>query len=194
MELTPELLLSAYCQGVFPMAEENGNIYWYDPDPRTILPLNQFHIPRSLNRTIKKNVFEIRVNSAFKEVISACAAPGPGRESTWISEEIIEAYTRLHQSGFAHSVEVWQSEALVGGLYGVAVRGLFAGESMFSRVSNSSKVALVYLVARLRRRGYMLLDTQYITSHLRQFGAIELPATEYRRRLMLALRIPATFV
>ena len=193
MELTSELLLSAYCQGIFPMAHEDGDIYWYDPDPRTILPLNNFHIPRSLKRTIKKNPFKISINNRFTDVMKACAAPAPGRESTWISNELILAYTRLHQQGFAHSVEIWQSDQLVGGLYGVGVRGLFAGESMFSHVTNSSKVALVYLVERLRRKGFLLLDTQFMTEHLRQFGALEIEAQEYKRRLQLALTIPAKF-
>ena len=194
MELTSDLLLSAYCQGVFPMAHEDGDIYWYDPDPRTILPLHDFHIPRSLKRTIKKNPFEIRVNSSYTDVMRACAASASGRESTWINEELIAAYTQLHQLGFAHSVEVWQAGELVGGLYGVTVRGLFAGESMFSLVTNSSKVALVYLVGRLRRKGFMLLDTQFMTDHLRQFGAVEIEAQEYKRRLRTALTIPAKFV
>ncbi len=193
MELTSELLLSAYCQGIFPMAHEDGNIYWYDPDPRTILPLHDFHIPRSLKRTIKKNPFEIRVNSSFTDVMWACAAPASGRESTWINKDLIMAYTKLHQLGFAHSVEAWQANELVGGLYGVAVRGLFAGESMFSHVTDSSKVALVYLVERLRRKGFMLLDTQFMTDHLRQFGAVEIEGQEYKRRLQTALTIPAKF-
>ncbi|KAA3660921.1 MAG: leucyl/phenylalanyl-tRNA--protein transferase [Chloroflexi bacterium] len=194
MELTSELLLSAYCQGVFPMAHEDGDIYWYDPDPRTILPLDEFHTPRSLKRKIKKNLFEIRVNSSFTDVMIACSAPAPGRESTWINNELIIAYTKLNQLGYAHSVEVWQANELVGGLYGVAVRGLFAGESMFSHVTDSSKIALVYLVERLRRKGYVLLDTQFTTDHLRQFGALEIEAEEYKRRLQTALKIPAQFV
>lgn len=193
MKLTSELLLSAYCQGVFPMAHEDGDIYWYDPDPRTILPLNDFHVSRSLKRFIKKNPFEIRVNSCFTDVMKACAAPAPGREETWINQELITAYTRLHQLGFANSVEVWQSDKLVGGLYGVAIKGLFAGESMFSYVTNSSKVALVYLVERLRRKGFMLLDTQFMTDHLQQFGAVEIKAEEYKRRLQLALTVPTRF-
>ena len=175
------------------MAEEDGSIYWYDPDPRTILPLYGFHVPRSLKRIIKKNIFEIRVNSSFSEVMRACAEPVLGRESTWINEELVTAYTKLHTLGFAHSVEAWQAGKLVGGLYGVAIRGLFAGESMFSRVSNSSKVALVYLVERLRCKGFMVLDTQFMTDHLRQFGAEEIKAQEYKQRLQAALTIPARF-
>lgn len=176
------------------MAHEDGDIYWYDPDPRTILPLDEFHTPRSLKRKIKKNLFEIRVNSSFTDVMIACSAPAPGRESTWINNELIIAYTKLNQLGYAHSVEVWQANELVGGLYGVAVRGLFAGESMFSHVTDSSKIALVYLVERLRRKGYVLLDTQFTTDHLRQFGALEIEAEEYKRRLQTALKIPAQFV
>lgn len=176
------------------MAHEDGNIYWYDPDPRAILPLNAFHISRSLQRLLKKNPFDVRVNTAFTEVMLACAAPAPGRESTWINHKFVAAYARLHQLGYAHSVEAWQCGKLIGGLYGVAVRGLFAGESMFSRVSNSSKVALVYLVTRLRRQGYALLDTQFMTDHLRQFGAVEIAASEYKQRLETALRIPARFI
>ncbi|HEX6386172.1 MAG TPA: leucyl/phenylalanyl-tRNA--protein transferase [Anaerolineae bacterium] len=193
MELSPSLLLSAYCEGIFPMAHEDGNIYWYDPDPRAILPLDSFHVPRSLARTIKKGDVEIRCNSAFVAVIQACAEPAPGREETWINQDIVMAYTRLHKLGFAHSVETWFENELVGGLYGVAVRGLFAGESMFSRISDASKVALVYLVERLRQRRFQLLDVQFMTDHLRRFGAIEIPATIYKERLAQALAVSAHF-
>jgi leucyl/phenylalanyl-tRNA--protein transferase len=189
MQLTPQLLLSAYCEGVFPMAQADGEIDWYDPDPRAILPLDAFHVSRRLARVVKAAVFEIRVDSAFTAVMQACAAPAPGRETTWINEEIINAYTELHRLGFAHSVECWRDGRLVGGLYGVAVQGLFAGESMFSHAPDSSKVALVHLVERLRAGGFQLLDTQYMTDHLRKFGAIEIPAAEYRRRLGRALLI-----
>lgn len=193
-ELTPELLISAYCQGIFPMADENGRILWYDPDPRAIIPLENFHVPRSLKRTIKKAPFTLRINTAFEQVMRACAAPAPGREQTWISEEIIQAYLRLHRLGFAHSVEAWQGDELAGGLYGVAVRGLFAGESMFSHVTDSSKMTLVYLVSRLRQRGYALLDVQFLTTHLQRFGAVEIPAQAYKRRLMWALTLPVKFL
>lgn len=169
------------------MAHEDGEIYWYDPDPRAILPLDGFHVPRSLRRTMQRGGYVIRVNTAFGEVIRACAEPGPGREETWISGEIIGAYEEMHRLGFAHSVETWVGEELVGGLYGVAIRGLFAGESMFSRVTDGSKVALVYLVERLRGRGFELLDTQFMTEHLRRFGAVEIPRAEYRVRLQGAL-------
>lgn len=193
MELSPSLLLSAYCEGIFPMAHEDGNIYWYDPDPRAILPLDSFHVPRSLARTIKKGDFEIRYNTAFVAVIRACAEPAPGREETWINQDIVVAYTRLHRLGFAHSIETWFEGELVGGLYGVAVRGLFAGESMFSWLSDASKVALVYLVERLRQRHFQLLDVQFMTDHLRRFGAIEIPATVYKERLAQALAVSAHF-
>lgn len=175
------------------MAHEDGRIYWYDPDPRAIIPLDHFHVSRSLQRTIRQQLFEIRIDTAFTAVMHACAAPIPGREETWISEEIIQAYTRLHQLGFAHSVEVWQAGRLVGGLYGVAVGGFFAGESMFSQVRDSSKVALAFLVAHLNERKFHLLDTQFMTEHLRGFGAIEIPAAEYKMRLGQALLSSVTF-
>ena len=176
------------------MAHEDGRIYWYDPDPRAIIPLDRFHIPRSLERTIRQPRFEIRLNPAFTAVLEACAAPAPGREETWINDDIIQAYTRLHRLGFAHSVEAWQANELVGGLYGVAIGAFFAGESMFSTVPDSSKVALAYLVEHLRRQQFRLLDTQFMTGHLRRFGAVEISAVEYRQRLSQALLTPATFV
>lgn len=191
--LTPQTLLSAYCQGVFPMAHEDGRIYWYDPDPRAIIPLDRFHVSRSLRRTIQQQTFEIRIDGAFTAVMQACAAPGPGREETWISEEIIQAYTRLHKLGFAHSVEAWRDGELVGGLYGVAIGGFFAGESMFGHVRDSSKVALAFLVAHLNERKFSLLDTQFMTEHLRSFGAIEISAAAYKLKLSRALLLPVTF-
>lgn len=190
--LTPQLLLSAYSQGIFPMAHEDG-IYWYDPDPRAILPLDGLHISRSLARTIKKGKFEIRVNTVFTAVMRACAAPTPGREETWISQEFITAYTNLHNLSFAHSVEAWFAGKLVGGLYGVAIRGLFAGESMFSRQTDASKVALVYLVNRLRQRGFQLLDVQFMTDHLRKFGAVEISQAAYKKRLAQAMLVKTQF-
>ena len=176
------------------MAHEDGRIYWYDPDPRAIIPLDRFHISRSLHRTIRQQIFEIRVDSAFTAVMEACAAPAPGREETWISDELIQAYTRLHRLGFAHSVEAWQAGRLVGGLYGVAIGGFFAGESMFSHERDSSKVALAYLVSHLQERKFRLLDTQFMTEHLRRFGAIEVPATEYKFLLGRALISSVSFV
>ncbi len=175
------------------MAHEDGRIYWYDPDPRAIIPLDRFHISRSLRRTIRQRRFDIRLNTAFTAVMQACAAPAPGREETWISQEIVQAYARLHRLGFAHSVEAWQDNALVGGLYGVAIGGFFAGESMFSIVPDSSKVALAFLVAHLNERKFRLLDTQFMTEHLRSLGAVEIPAAAYKTLLGQALLTPATF-
>lgn len=188
-----EQLLNAYCQGIFPMADEDGSIYWYDPDPRTIIPLEKFHIPRSLARTVRRGNFEMRVDTAFRSVMEACAEPAPGRETTWISPEIINSYCQLHALGFAHSVESWLDGELVGGLYGVSINGVFAGESMFSRATDSSKVALVYLVERLKQGGFVLLDIQFMTEHLRRFGAVEIPREEYKTRLDHALRVRAQF-
>lgn len=191
--MTPHLLLNAYSQGIFPMADRDGTIYWYDPDPRAILPLDTFHVPRSLARTIRRGNFEIRVDTAFRTVMEACAEPAPDREVTWINSEFIDAYCELHQLGFAHSVETWMEGQLAGGLYGVSLGGLFAGESMFSRVTDSSKIALVYLVERLRTQGFCLLDTQFMTEHLKRFGAIEIPRREYKARLSQALKVWVTF-
>jgi len=191
MELTPQLLLSAYCQGVFPMAHEDGVIYWYDPNPRAILPLDGFHIPRSLTRTVQKRPFAIRADTDFEGVMRACAAPGRG--PTWISEQLVRAYCALHQLGFAHSVEAWQNGRLVGGLYGVTVGGLFAGESMFHHERDASKVALVHLVRALRRGGFRLLDIQFMTDHLAQFGAVEIPRAAYKARLRRALQVEGRF-
>lgn len=193
MQLSPELLLSAYSQGAFPMAHEDGHIYWYSPDPRAILPLDRFHTPQSLRRTIHQAKFDVRFDTAFVEVMEACAEPAPGRETTWISADLVDAYSHLHQLGFAHSVESWRDGRLVGGLYGVSLRGLFAGESMFSRARDASKVALYYLIQRLRERGFTLLDTQFLTPHLQRFGAIEVPASSYLRLLEEALAVRATF-
>lgn len=170
------------------MAEGN-EIYWYDPDPRAILPLDGFRVSRSLQRVIKSGRFEIRVDTAFSEVMRACAAPIPGRETTWISEEFVRVYTQLYQSRLAHSVETWLDGKLVGGLYGVSLGGFFAGESMFHRETNASKVALVHLVERMQQNGYSLLDVQFMTPHLRRFGAIEVPRKFYKKLLAQALHI-----
>lgn len=193
MNLTPELLLTAYAQGMFPMADESGQIYWYSPDPRAILPLDKLHTSRSLTRFIHSGKYEVRFDTAFPDVMVACAAPGPGREETWISDELIEAYTWLHELGFAHSVECWVGDELVGGLYGVSLRGLFAGESMFSARPNASKVALYYLVRRLREHGFTLLDVQFQTPHLASLGAVEVSQARYRHLLKGALAIDARF-
>lgn len=175
------------------MAHEDGKLYWHDPEPRAILPLTEFHIPRSLKRTLKKNPFELRLDTAFAAVMAGCAAPAANREETWINEDIFTAYQTLHHMGFAHSVETWQDGELVGGLYGVALKGLFAGESMFSRQRDASKVALVYLVEHLQAKGFFLLDVQYMTDHLRRFGAVEISAAAYKARLKVALTLPVSF-
>jgi leucyl/phenylalanyl-tRNA--protein transferase len=192
--LEPRLLVAAYCQGIFPMAGPDGMISWYDPDPRAIIPLDErFSVSRRLARTVRSGRFTIRVDTAFREVMEACAMPAPDRDSTWISPDLIDAYVTLHHLGLAHSVEAWQAEQLVGGLYGVTIRGLFAGESMFSRAPDASKVALVHLVERLRRGGFVLLDTQFLTEHLMRFGAYEISRTDYKQRLTHALTIDAQF-
>lgn len=193
MKLTPELLLTAYAQGIFPMAHDDGQIYWYSPEPRAILPLGQLHTSRSLMRFIHAGKFEVRFDTAFRDVMVACAAPRTNGESTWISNEMIEAYTWLHELGFAHSVECWQDDDLVGGLYGLSLRGLFAGESMFSKRPNASKVALYYLVRHLQQRGFTLLDVQVLTPHLKRLGAIEISQARYRMLLREALRVEAQF-
>jgi leucyl/phenylalanyl-tRNA--protein transferase len=188
--LTPEMVVRAYCMGAFPMADpRRGRIDWYAPDPRAIIPLDTFHVPRSLARTIRRGRFEVRIDTAFGRVIRACAA----RDETWISGRIMQVYEDLHRFGFAHSVEAWHGGDLAGGLYGVALGGAFFGESMFSRVTDASKVALVALVERLRERGFVLLDTQFQTEHLARFGTVEIPRAEYLRRLAAALPLDRDF-
>ncbi len=195
MILSPQLLLNAYAQGIFPMADETGEIGWYRPVYRAIIPLDGLHVSRSLRRTLRQEPYEIRVDHAFRRVMEQCARSMPGREETWISPEIIDAYCHLHDLGYAHSVECWSVDGeLVGGLYGVALRGLFAGESMFSHVRDASKVALTHLVQRLNERGFSLLDTQYVTDHLVSMGAVEIPATAYDGLLQQALERDITFV
>lgn len=195
LELTPELLLRAYAAGIFPMAESRrtGSVFWVEPRQRGVLSLERFHVPRSLGKTVRRKAFAVRCDTAFEAVMRACAEPRPGHPETWINEPIIEAYTRLHRLGFAHSVECWQDDRLAGGLYGVSLGGAFFGESMFSRVRDASKVALVHLVARLRLGGYALLDVQFVTEHLARFGVEEVPARLYRRRLEAALAVHAQF-
>lgn len=193
MGLEPQTLLMAYAQGIFPMAHEDGQIYWYDPDPRAIIPLDRFHVPSRLARTVRQAPFEIHVDRAFRRVMELCAAPAAEREETWISEEFMVAYSELHRLGFAHSVEAWQDDRLVGGLYGVTLNSLFAGESMFSVGRDASKVALVHLVRRLQHRSYVLLDIQFLTDHLAQFGAVEIPREQYHLLLKDALRRPNMF-
>ena len=188
--LSTEGLLAAYAAGFFPMAEsKNGLISWFSPDPRCILPLVEFRVPRSLRKVIDRSVFSITVDQRFPSVIQLCA----DRSETWISDEIVRAYTVLHEQGFAHSVEAWLKGELVGGLYGVAIRGAFFGESMFTRVSDASKVCLVFLVRHLIERGYTLLDSQIINDHVRQFGAVEVSREEYLRLLATALEYDASF-
>jgi len=194
MQVTPQLLLTAYSQGLFPMGNEDGTLHWYDPDPRAILPLDNFHVPRSLAQRMRRGGFTVRFNTAFRDVMIACATPAPGREATWITPTIVDLYCELHKRGFAHSVETWIDRRLAGGLYGVALGGLFAGESMFSRVADSSKIALVHLVERLRSNGFVLHDTQFLTAHLRRFGAQEISRAEYQQRLQKALTIRTRLV
>jgi leucyl/phenylalanyl-tRNA--protein transferase len=186
--ITPDLLMRAYRAGLFPMAESRDadRLFWLDPEQRGILPLDGFHLPRRLLRTVLSGPYAVTVDTAFPQVIAACAAPVPGREDSWINPEIELLFTSLHQMGHGHSVETWQDGVLVGGLYGVALGGAFFGESMFSRARDASKVALVHLVARLRLGGFTLLDTQFITSHLAQFGAVEIPRALYKERLAAA--------
>jgi len=194
-ELTPELLLRAYSVGIFPMAEDanDPDVVWVDPVQRGILPIEAFHVPKRLRRTVRQGRFEIRIDTAFEAVMRGCAEPSPERPTTWINERIVELYTALFRAGHAHSVEAWREGSLVGGLYGVRLGAAFFGESMFSRVPDASKVALVHLVARLKLGGFKLCDTQFVTRHLAQFGAIEIPRAAYRRRLAAALRAPARF-
>ncbi|MBT5413629.1 MAG: leucyl/phenylalanyl-tRNA--protein transferase [Rhodospirillaceae bacterium] len=188
--LTPELLLQAYSVGIFPMAEnrDDPTLYWIDPESRGIIPLDSFHIPRRLRRTLRQDDLEVHVDTAFAEVMDGCAAATRHRPNTWINEEIAGLYSTLHEMGRAHSVEVWQDGQLVGGLYGVSLGTAFFGESMFTRVRDASKVALVHLVARLVIGGFTLLDTQFLTEHLERFGAVEIPRDTYRALLAVALR------
>ena len=190
-ELTPDMVLHAYCMGVFPMADLDGTLYWYSPDPRCVLEFDRFHASRSLRQIIRRGVFEIRYNTAFTDVMRCCA---DRLEGTWISDEIFAVYTDLHHRGFAHSVESWHDGRLAGGLYGLAIGGVFFGESMFYRVSNASKVALAALVERLHTRGFTLLDTQWSTPHLERCGAVEIPREEYLERLDRALGMKCRFV
>lgn len=193
--LTAETLLDAYAIGIFPMADnrDDPDLYWVDPELRGVLPLDGFHVPRRLKRTVRGERFDIRVDSAFDAVVAGCAEPAPDRPESWINTEIRKLYGALFERGHAHSVEAWADGRLVGGLYGVSIGGAFFGESMFSRATDASKVALVHLVARLRAGGYALLDTQFVTEHLGRFGAVEVPRAEYRRRLRQALRLPCRF-
>jgi leucyl/phenylalanyl-tRNA--protein transferase len=193
--LTPEILLRAYAAGIFPMAEtaDDPELFWVDPKRRGIIPLDAFHVPRRLRRVVRQNLFAIRCDTAFEAVMRGCAESSDKRPNTWINDEILELYAGLFERGAAHSVECWLDGELVGGLYGVTLGTAFFGESMFSRVTDASKVALVHLVARLRSGGYRLLDTQFLTPHLAQFGAIEISRARYHRLLDEALRYRAGF-
>jgi len=197
IDITPELMLRAYRAGLFPMAESRRGerLYWLDPERRGIIPLDGgFHLPRRLLRTVLSGIYRVTADLDFPGVIAGCAAPAPGREDTWINPEIEFLFLSLHRQGHAHSVEVWQEARLVGGLYGVVLGGAFFGESMFSRARDASKVALVHLVARLRLGGFTLLDSQFLTEHLAQFGAREIPRADYKRRLAAAIASEAKWL
>ncbi len=187
--MTPQLLESAYRQGVFPMACPEGIIEWYSPDPRGIIEFSRFHLPGRLARTIRQQKFRIKIDHQFEVVIRACAK----RDETWINEEIITSYTALHQLGKAHSVEAYLDDRLAGGLYGVSLGGAFMGESMFTLERDASKICVVFLVNRLNQRGFQLLDTQFITPHLKNFGAVEIRREEYLKRLRKALTLHCRF-
>jgi leucyl/phenylalanyl-tRNA--protein transferase len=193
--ITPQILLRAYAAGVFPMAEsaEDNALYWVEPEFRGILPLEAFHVSHSLSKTIRRRTFEVRVDTAFAEVIGGCAEQTPERRSTWINSRIRSLYMQLHKMGFCHSVEAWCGGELKGGLYGVRIGAAFFGESMFSRERDASKVALVHLVARLKTGGFQLLDAQFINDHLKQFGAIEVARNSYQRMLDNAIEGDADF-
>lgn len=189
--IKPEILIQAYKQGYFPMADsKEGDIYWHCPDPRAVIPLDNPKKPKSLKRSEDKFEFEYRVNTCFRTVMEKCAE----REDTWISDEIIETYMQLHNLGMAHSVETYEDDELVGGLYGVAIGGAFFGESMFNTVTNASKGAFFYLIERLKERNFLLLDSQYINHFTKQLGAIEVSYLEYTKRLIKAINLPTTFV
>jgi leucyl/phenylalanyl-tRNA--protein transferase len=189
IEITPEVLLKAYACGIFPMAEsaEDPALYWIEPEQRGIIPLDRFHLSARLARTVRSDVFTITVNRDFEGVMDGCAEPRPGRSRTWINERIRHLYLKLYERRHCHSIEAYQGDELVGGLYGVALGRAFFGESMFSRARDASKVALVHLVARLKAGGFRLLDTQFVTDHLRTFGAIEVPRRQYHKLLENAL-------
>ena len=191
MALTPDLLLRAYAKGIFPMAESRAatEIHWVEPRQRGIFPLQDFHVSRSLARHIQRADVKVTVDRAFDQVVAGCA----GREVTWINAEIAVAYSQTHDQGDAHSLEVWQGDALIGGVYGVVIGAAFFGESMFSRATNASKLALAYLIHRLRAGGFILFDTQFLTPHLASLGAVEIPRAAYQRRLAEAIGLTASF-
>jgi leucyl/phenylalanyl-tRNA--protein transferase len=193
--LTPGILLRAYAEGIFPMAERRGDpeLFWVSPEMRGIVPLDAFHVPKRLARTVKSDRFAVTADMAFADVMRACAEPTPDRPESWINDEIVRLYTALHAAGHAHSIECWRDGRLVGGLYGVKLGAAFFGESMFTRERDASKVALVHLVARLRRGGFSLLDTQFLTAHLARFGTIEIPRAQYHTLLARAISHEAEF-
>jgi len=195
MHLTPDVLLRAYAIGIFPMAEgrAHADLHWIDPEQRGILPLDEFHVSRKLRAKLRRGDFEVRCDSAFKQVIRGCAEPSENRRDTWINPAIESLYGDLFEAGFVHTVECWRDGALLGGLYGVSLGAAFFGESMFSRATDASKVALAHLVLRLRLGGYRLLDTQFVTEHLRRFGAKEIPRDRYRTLLAKAITTAAHF-
>lgn len=194
--ITPEVLLKAYACGIFPMAEsaDDPTLFWVEPDWRGVLPLDGFHLPKRLARTVRQDLFEVRIDTTFNGVIDGCAAPAPGRTKTWINRRIRALYGDLFRLGHCHTVEAWQDGELVGGLYGVSLGAAFFGESMFSFRTDASKVALVHLVARLRAGGYRLLDTQFVTEHLTRFGATEIAREVYSRKLEAAVQDSADFL
>lgn len=194
-DITPELLLKAYAYGVFPMAKsrDDDKVFWVQPKLRGVIPLHQFHASRSLRKTLRKELFAVTIDTAFEQVLDYCAETKPGRPETWINAKIVELFTSLHHAGLAHSVEVWRDGELVGGLYGLAMGAAFFGESMFSRITDGSKVALCHLVGIMKQGGFVLLDTQFITDHLARFGAIEIPQKDYLAQLSLALSQHADF-
>ena len=188
-DITPDLLLRAYSIGLFPMADsaDDPELFWVEPELRGIIPLDDFHISKSLAKTIRRAPFEIRYDTAFEQVMDGCAAPAPDRPTTWINAKIRSLYATLHSMGHAHCVEAWENGELVGGLYGVSLGSAFFGESMFSRRTDASKICLVHLVQRLRKQGFVLLDTQFTTEHLKNFGAIDVPKARYEKMLARAI-------
>lgn len=195
MPLTADIILNAYANGVFPMSEgrDDPELFWVDPEQRGIFPLEAFHVPKSLAKTIRKMPFKITIDEAFGQVMQECAEATSDRDTTWINQTILDLYAELHDRGFAHSVECWRNGKLIGGLYGVSFAGVFCGESMFTRMTDASKIALTYLVARLKHGGFTLLDAQFMTEHLAKFGAIEIDRAEYHQRLDNALKVKSNF-
>lgn len=189
LKLTPEMIIKAYAMGIFPMGDDDGSIRWYSPDPRCIFDLDTFHVPKRLARTYRSGVFEMRVNHAWDDVLLHCA----NRDTTWITDKIFAVYRKLHELGMAHTVEAYKDGKLAGGLYGVSLGGAFMGESMFHTQTDASKVCLVYLVERMKQRGFVLLDSQFMTDHLSTFGAIEISRDEYLERLRRALELKCRF-